>query len=129
MLRLASLAIFPFAALYSAVLAQDSPLIYSPRTNLNCPNTTLVRTDGGVNPDEVTYLAARQSNIVSGWNSWIGDGSQLGYNLSALQGNSTGSSLPKVGIAISGGGYRAAQCTFYIPSHGIHSFNSAFMQT
>jgi lysophospholipase len=42
--------------------------------------------------------------IKQAWTDWIGDGSALGYSLSDFNSN-----YARVGIAISGGGYRAAQ--------------------
>jgi hypothetical protein len=93
------------------VLAQDSPLLYAPQVNITCPTTkTLVRTDGGLSPSEISYVASRQEKVASSWKSWIGNGSQIGYDFSSLEGNSSGSNLPKLGIAMSGGGLKATQC-------------------
>jgi lysophospholipase len=103
-------ALLVFASLFRAVLAQGSPSDYAPTTNLSCPNITFVRSDGNISAQEVAYINSRQANVLSGWNSWIGNGSQIGYNFSSFQGSNNSSGLPKVGIAVSGGGYRAAQC-------------------
>ncbi|KAF9491645.1 FabD/lysophospholipase-like protein [Pleurotus eryngii] len=42
--------------------------------------------------------------IPAEWDSWLGDGSHLGYQANTFKGK-----YPKVGMAFSGGGYRAAQ--------------------
>ena len=89
-----------------------SPVDYAPQTNVQCPDTTqhpLIRVftpeTQSLNALEEEYVANRQrTTIVSAWKEWIGDGSGIGYNLSDFE-----SVFPKVGIALSGGGYRAAQ--------------------
>jgi lysophospholipase len=100
-----------------AVLAQDqgSPIDYAPNVNQSCPDVTLnplIRVftpeNQTLHPDESQYVNSRLKNVIpQAWADWIGDGSKLGYNQSVatfFQSNS-----PKIGIAISGGGYRAAQ--------------------
>jgi len=98
---------------------------YAPLVNQPCPNITtdpLLRTftpqNQSLHPREEEYVTTRQTTVVpDAWRDWIGDGSAIGYNLSALvdvsggngtTANATGN-FPKLGIAISGGGYRAAQ--------------------
>jgi lysophospholipase len=86
---------------------------YAPLVNQPCPNVTtdpLVRSftpaNQSLHPGEEEYVNTRLTTIIPNeWENWIGDGSAIGYNLSSF--NSTG--FPKIGIAISGGGYRAAQ--------------------
>jgi lysophospholipase len=86
---------------------------YAPQINQPCPNVTtdpLLRVftplNQSLHPDEEEYVNTRLSAVIPNeWNNWIGNGSAIGYNLSAF--NIT--SFPKIGIAISGGGYRAAQ--------------------
>jgi lysophospholipase len=59
-----------------------------------------------LHPSEEEYVNTRLTTVIPNqWQYWIGDGSAIGYNLSSFN----SSSLPKIGIAISGGGYRAAQ--------------------
>jgi lysophospholipase len=98
---------------------------YAPLVNQQCPNVTtdpLLRVftpkNQSLHPREEAYVAARQATIIpDAWRDWIGDGSAIGYNLSALVevsgGNATTANatqnFPKVAIAISGGGYRASQ--------------------
>lgn len=86
-----------------------SPLDYAPSTNVPCPDTQLVRVftpeTQSLHPLEADYVTNRQNTVIaSAWEQWLGNASQLGYNLSSFNGN-----YSKVGIAISGGGYRAAQ--------------------
>jgi lysophospholipase len=97
---------------------------YAPLVNQPCPNITtnpLVRSftpkNQTLHPREASYVDTRLSTVIPNeWQNWIGDGSTIGYNLSQLivNVNSTiatpgNGSFPKIGIAISGGGYRAAQ--------------------
>lgn len=86
---------------------------YAPLVNQPCPNVTtnpLLRVfepnSQSLHPREEEYVNTRLATVIpKEWENWIGDGSAIGYNLSSF--NSTG--FPKIGIAISGGGYRAAQ--------------------
>jgi lysophospholipase len=96
---------------------------YAPLVNQPCPNTTtdpLVRSftpkNQTLHPREQAYVDARLATVIpNAWKNWIGDGSAIGYNLSAfIDVNSTigtpgNGSFPRIGIAVSGGGYRAAQ--------------------
>ena len=85
---------------------------YAPLVNQPCPDVTadpLLRVFTAVNqslhPDEESYVNTRLTNVIPNeWENWIGNGSAIGYNLSSFN----SSSFPKVGIAISGGGLRAA---------------------
>lgn len=85
---------------------------YAPQTNLLCPNIStspLIRvfapSNQSLNEFEIEYVSTRQSTVIlDAWQTWLGNASDLGYNFSQLQ-----ASLPTVGIALSGGGYRAAQ--------------------
>lgn len=93
----------------SFALNLGSPLDYAPQTNVACPDADLVRVftpeTQSLNPLEADYVSTRQTTVIPGaWKDWIGDGSALGYNTSAFNG-----SFAKVGIGLSGGGYRAAQ--------------------
>jgi hypothetical protein len=59
---------------------------------------------------EESFVNTRLTTVIANeWKNWISDGSAIGYNLSALN----SSSFPKIGIAISGSGYRAggARCS------------------
>lgn len=103
------------ASLLVAVAAQDLgvPTDYAPTVNVSCPNTTstpLVRqfspSNQTLNALESDYVDARQTTVIAdAWEQWLGDGSALGYNTSVFK----AVNFSKVGIAVSGGGYRAAQ--------------------
>jgi len=59
-----------------------------------------------LHPREESYVNTRLNTVIlNEWKNWIDDGSAIGYNLSSFN----SSSFPKIGVAISGGGYRAAQ--------------------
>ena len=101
-------------ALAGAVYAtQGSITDYAPLVNQLCPNVKtdpLLRvftpTNQSLHPHEKDYVNKRLTTVIPNqWKNWLGDGSAIGYNLSAFNCNS----FPKIGIAISGGGYRAAQ--------------------
>ncbi|KAH9993257.1 acyl transferase/acyl hydrolase/lysophospholipase [Russula vinacea] len=92
---------------------QGSITDYAPLVNQLCPN---VQTDPllrvftpmnqSLHPDEEGYVNKRLTTVIPNeWKNWLGNGSAIGYDLSAFD----CSSFPKIGIAISGGGYRAAQ--------------------
>ncbi|KIK67069.1 hypothetical protein GYMLUDRAFT_37109 [Collybiopsis luxurians FD-317 M1] len=91
---------------------EDSVTDYAPAVNINCPDlesTQFVRewtaSNQTLNPNEAAYIQTRlNSTIAQAWNDWLGNGSQLGYDTSQFKGN-----FPKIGIAIPGGGLRAAQ--------------------
>lgn len=94
------------------VLAQQNSVTdYAPSTNLECPditNTQFVRQwtpqTQQLNPLELDYVTVRNNTVIQqAWNDWIGDASHLGYNFSSLQGH-----FPLVGLAMPGGGLRAA---------------------
>lgn len=98
--------------------AQDLPggsvTDYAPQTNVQCPDfstTSFIRQwspqNQTLHPREEEYLNTRAQNVLPGaWKDWLGDGSRIGYDLNAL--NFTGA-WPKIGIALPGGGLRAAQ--------------------
>ncbi|KAG6830791.1 hypothetical protein H0H92_014640 [Tricholoma furcatifolium] len=92
--------------------SQSSVIDYAPNTNVECPDfstTSLIRVftpeNQTLHPDEVAYVNQRASAVLpDAWESWMGGNSaRHGYNLSDFQGN-----YPKVGMAIPGGGLRAA---------------------
>ena len=92
--------------------SQDSVTDYAPSTNVECPDfstTSLIRVftpeNQTLHPDEVAYVNQRASSVLpDAWQSWLGaNEAGHGYNLSAFQGK-----YPKIGMAIPGGGLRAA---------------------
>ncbi|KAF2159402.1 hypothetical protein M409DRAFT_60867 [Zasmidium cellare ATCC 36951] len=62
----------------------------------SCPNTQLVRPAGGIGSDESRYYNARKRKADTGLAAWL-----------KKQGRFNTNSLPSVGLASSGGGYRA----------------------
>ncbi|KAJ8507916.1 hypothetical protein ONZ45_g9769 [Pleurotus djamor] len=83
---------------------------YAPQVNVQCPDVSvnpLLRQftpqNQSLHPREIEYIQGRQTVVDSAWLSWL-DGSAVSYNVSAFAGN-----FPKVGLAIPGGGLRAAQ--------------------
>ncbi|THV07356.1 phospholipase B [Dendrothele bispora CBS 962.96] len=91
---------------------EDSVTDYAPSVNVECPditNTQFVReftaSNQSLNPQEAEYVATRlNTTIADAWKDWLGSGDQLGYNVSSFQGV-----FPKIGLALPGGGLRAAQ--------------------
>ena len=84
---------------------------YAPLVNQPCPSVSedpLLRVftpqNQSLHPREDEYINTRLTTVIpKEWKKWLGDGSSIGYNLSAFN----CSSFPKIGIAISGGGSRA----------------------
>ncbi|EJD02796.1 phospholipase B [Fomitiporia mediterranea MF3/22] len=111
-LRLHFLALALLFANLAAALDLGSPTDYAPQVSVTCPDTSatpLVRVftpqTQALHPLEANYISERESTVIANaWEEWLGDGSAIGYNLSAFGGN-----YSRVGIAIAGGGYRAAQ--------------------
>jgi len=104
------LTLWVLAALQS-VAAKMDPGSYAPKTNQQCPQT-LLRQPPAINqtlsPSEVQYLAERRKSFPDAWRDWVGDGSNLGYDLDKLGITANnGSGLPIIAIAASGGGYRS----------------------
>jgi lysophospholipase len=109
-------------ALAGAAYANNGSVTdYAPLVNQPCPDPTtapLLRVftpkNQSLHPSEEAYVTARLTTVIPNeWQNWVGDGSAIGYNLSALvNGNGTGngtSTFPKIALAFSGGGLRAAQ--------------------
>ncbi|KAF8919942.1 phospholipase B [Mucidula mucida] len=102
---------FSILFLLVPVLAQ-SVTDYAPFTNQQCPditNTHFVRqftpANQTLHPKETEYITARNASVISqAWLDWLGDASSLGYDLDAFKGL-----FPTIGVAIPGGGLRAAQ--------------------
>lgn len=96
------------------VPAQGAELLklYAPTTGSLCPNITqnpLLREftpeAQALHPRESAYVNTRESTVIpKAWQDWLGTGSQIGYDVSVLSKN-----FSRVGIAFSGGGFRAAQ--------------------
>lgn len=96
------------------VFAQGAELLklYAPATGSRCPDITqspLLREftaeTQALHPRESAYISTRESTTIpKAWQDWLGTGSQIGYDLSVLSKN-----FSRVGIAFSGGGFRAAQ--------------------
>ncbi|KAF9061930.1 lysophospholipase [Rhodocollybia butyracea] len=87
--------------------AQGSLADYAPSFT-KCPDTALVReftpASQTLNPSESKFIAERESHIIpQSWESWLGDGSSIGYRTSEF------TDFARVGIAFSGGGLRASQ--------------------
>lgn len=86
--------------------------LYAPTTGLQCPDVTkypLLREftaeTQALHPQESAYIKARESSVIlNAWRDWLGNGSQIGYDVSTLTSN-----FSRVAIAFSGGGFRAAQ--------------------
>ncbi|KAG7448332.1 phospholipase B [Guyanagaster necrorhizus] len=80
---------------------------YAPSTGITCPQTSLLRVfsaqNQSLNPSEIDYIQGRENVLLDAWNMWIGKGSNLGYNMTFSADNA-----PRVGIALSGGGFRAS---------------------
>lgn len=92
--------------------SQDSVTDYAPSTNVQCPDlstTSLIRVftpqNQTLHPEEIEYVNKRAADVLpDAWRDWIGGPNpQHGYNLDDFKGN-----FPKVGMAVPGGGLRAA---------------------
>ena len=97
-----------------AALLKSTPPDYAPNVNQTCPDVStapLIRVFSPANqtlhPEEEAYVSERLSGaIVDALANWIGGGQEIGYDLKKFN---MSASAPRIGIGISGGGYRAAQ--------------------
>ncbi|KAF9017220.1 phospholipase B [Hymenopellis radicata] len=80
---------------------------YAPTINIQCPSssTPLVRVFSAshqtLHSAETAYVSARETAIADAWKQWMGDASSLGYKLDGVD-------APRVGVALSGGSFRAS---------------------
>ncbi|KAF8071892.1 phospholipase B [Lyophyllum atratum] len=115
LLRLLLAAVYlltPVASRDPPLESQDSVTDYAPNTNVECPDfstTSLTRVftpqNQTLHPEETEYISKRASTVLpEAWREWLGaDNARHGYNFSDFQGN-----FAKIGMAIPGGGMRAA---------------------
>ncbi|KAF5389822.1 hypothetical protein D9757_003672 [Collybiopsis confluens] len=97
-----SLALNALLALESSASLTD----YAPSFT-TCPDTSLVRTfsagQQALNPSESHFVSQREKQVISqNWRAWLGDGSAIGYDTYEF------TDFARVGLAFSGGGYRAS---------------------
>jgi lysophospholipase len=99
-------------ALLRATVIQAQPQSYGPQLT-QCPSSSdLLRLGGSVSgnnqtlsPLETAYITERKNVAIQTWTTFMGS-RDVGYNFSSLVNSSE--TLPVMGIAVSGGGYRAA---------------------
>jgi lysophospholipase len=93
--------------LLTATLAAAANITdYAPTTSVRCPTKcSLLRIFSPPNQtlhaEEIAYVASRGTN--ESWVAFLGTGADIGYDVRMFE-----SRWSKVGISISGGGYRAA---------------------
>ncbi|KAL0482321.1 lysophospholipase PLB [Acrasis kona] len=79
---------------------------YAPATVTCPPNTPLIRSiNTGLSANETSYLSNRQPVVQSAWRTYLTQAAIPGFNIDNFLSNTT--STGKVGIAFSGGGFRA----------------------
>lgn len=104
------LALCALASLPFSTNAKMDPGAYAPQTNQPCPEALLRQpptSNQTLHPNESQYLSDRRKQLPDAWRAWVGDGSNLGYDLNKLGITANnGSGLPVIGIALSGGGHR-----------------------
>ncbi|KAI9730377.1 MAG: hypothetical protein M1834_005887 [Cirrosporium novae-zelandiae] len=70
---------------------------YAPVTGATCPTSSMVRQATGLSSSETSFISSRKSVADAALSSWL-ESTDSGFGTS---------SLPKVGLSSSGGGYRA----------------------
>ncbi|KAH7133745.1 lysophospholipase [Dactylonectria macrodidyma] len=96
----------PFLEIRAAPNAPDG---YAP-ASVSCPATRpAVRTATGLSPQETKWLSARENNTIPALKSVLSRANLTGLDTKTYLDSviRNGSQVPRVGIAISGGGYRA----------------------
>ncbi|KDQ57439.1 hypothetical protein JAAARDRAFT_58053 [Jaapia argillacea MUCL 33604] len=104
---------------FSKIVAGQAAIVgYTPSAS-PCPDgTSLVRLAGTTNqtlsPNEASYISSRKSDVLVGaWKSYLSNVQSTNvalpsYVSAILSGGNSSSSYPTLGIATSGGGYRAS---------------------
>ena len=90
-----------FIVAASLVTAQGS---YAP-INVTCPANLIRSGETGLSPDEAAYISQRKTKATQSLQTWLAGANLEDFNVSALFANE--SHVPTLGIAFSGGGYRA----------------------
>ncbi|KAH7919355.1 phospholipase B [Leucogyrophana mollusca] len=95
-----------FRSAVITILAAAQASEYAPVRNVECPATLLRSVQNQtLNAQEQSYITGRETGpIAKAWSDWLGDGQALDYDMTSFKGK-----LPRIGIALGGGGYRAAQ--------------------
>jgi hypothetical protein len=80
---------------------------HTPNTNVLCPAnlTRLISNNATLDTHEFEYISARRALLPAAWSQWVGNGNRTGYTPEQL-GLSDPGSVPVIGIASSGGGFR-----------------------
>lgn len=90
-----------FHALHSR---DEGELSYEPY-NTTCEiRNGFIRTGQELSSNETDYINARMDKIIDPLRNWL-DGANLSYDIEQLTNNAT--NAPKLGLAVSGGGYRS----------------------
>ncbi len=111
--------LFSLGLIASAQSNNDARLAYTPSIGTCASDFQLVRSAGATNqslgPDESNYVSTRKSQVLPGaWSTYLQNVQATNVTLpdyvtSTLgNGSNNGMGLPNLGIATSGGGYRAA---------------------
>lgn len=98
---------FPFTVLFvwlSSIISSVAGLSYAPK-NVTCPTDLIRYGDNGLSPLESQYISARRTKAIQSLQSWLERVNLENFDASSFLANT--SNAPTLGIAFSGGGYRA----------------------
>lgn len=104
-------AAYEIARLVSRALPANAPHGYTPQVN-DCPsNTPTIRSGENLSPQEIDWLHGRRNNTVEPMRDLLSRMNITGLDTDSYINNhrNNASALPNIGIAVSGGGYRAMQ--------------------
>lgn len=86
--------------------SESSTNPYAPVYNQQCPGTLVRSAASGIGPDEAGYVGARKKNADAALTKWL-EAANNQLKLSGIAGFGGSGPLPTVGLASSGGGWRA----------------------
>ena len=102
---------FPLSMMFSVLLSAAcvislaaAQLSYAP-INVTCPGNLIRYGNNGLSPQEASYISARKKKATQSLQTWLESVNLTNFDVATFLSNE--SNAPTMGLAFSGGGYRA----------------------